>query len=295
MSEKISSPQIHPASALVIRADTSIAEAVRKMRESNVGSILITSPEISDELLGIFTERDLLNKIALIESQAFWSKPIHLIMTKPVLSINITDIGKAGEIMLTKQIRHIPVTYEDDQGTKRLAGVISIRDVLRDYQLRLQQYDEWARQLPKEVQPNPALVPSKKVHIATFSKSIAFWRLMRDGKFNFPPPFNQILTDRLSMKNFIREEEQFSRLKKYDAIIIDLDGRQPQEWSHFLKLLSHQKPGGQIFVLYSPELHSERAQTIFKVLTAASKGAFEIFEKPIEIFELLIKVPKLGK
>lgn len=104
--------------------DTTVAEAVQKMGRHNIGSILILSPR--RELVGIFTERDLLQRVVVPGLDPSGTK-LSEVMTADVIVVQ-SDASRDEvlEIMDTKHIRHIPVT----DGVQ-LLGVISLRDVLR--------------------------------------------------------------------------------------------------------------------------------------------------------------------
>lgn len=104
--------------------DTSVAEAVRKMARHNIGSILVLSS--ARELVGIFTERDLLQRV-VAPGLDLSSTLLGDVMTKDVIVVNAnTSRDAVLELMDTKHIRHVPVS----DGVQ-LLGVISLRDVLR--------------------------------------------------------------------------------------------------------------------------------------------------------------------
>ena len=56
-----------PSPAIVVPADMTIGDAVRKMRDNKVGSLLVVREIKPHDLVGVFTERDLLNKIDEIQ------------------------------------------------------------------------------------------------------------------------------------------------------------------------------------------------------------------------------------
>ncbi len=108
---------------LSVKPSTPVIEAVKKMSERNVGSVLITDE--SGKLVGIFTERDLLRLVAKGESL---SKPISEFMTTKLVVAKPDDaVPKVASIMIEKWIRHIPVVNEEGKPV----GILSIRDVLR--------------------------------------------------------------------------------------------------------------------------------------------------------------------
>jgi len=108
---------------LAVDPSTPVIEAVKKMCERNVGSVLITDE--SGKLVGIFTERDLLRLVAQGKSL---NEPISKYMTTKLIVAKPDDaVPKVASIMIEKWIRHIPVVNEEGKPV----GVLSIRDVLR--------------------------------------------------------------------------------------------------------------------------------------------------------------------
>ena len=49
-----------------VRADLPIAECVRVLRDRSVGALVVLSDNVFEEIVGIFTERDLVKNIELI-------------------------------------------------------------------------------------------------------------------------------------------------------------------------------------------------------------------------------------
>ncbi len=101
-------------------ADDTLADAASIMRGQQTGSLLIMDGQ---NLLGIFTERDLLKAIAAGQdpSQA------HLkdFMSTEIISVSPdTTLREAAGIMAAKWIRHLPVVDGD-----RVVGLISQRDL----------------------------------------------------------------------------------------------------------------------------------------------------------------------
>lgn len=104
--------------------DSTVAEAVQKMGRHNIGSILVLSSR--RDLVGIFTERDLLQRV-VVPGLDPKTTLLGDVMTKDVIVVNSdTSRNEVLQIMDTKHIRHVPVS----DGVQ-LLGVISLRDVLR--------------------------------------------------------------------------------------------------------------------------------------------------------------------
>lgn len=104
--------------------ESSVSDAVETLNRHNVGSILVLSP--SRSLVGIFTERDLLQRVVAKGLDPTTTK-IGDVMTHDVIVVS-SDTSRQDvlQVMDQKHIRHVPVS----DGTQ-LLGVISLRDVLR--------------------------------------------------------------------------------------------------------------------------------------------------------------------
>lgn len=110
--------------------ETTVSDAVRKMAQHNVSSILVM--ENSRLLAGIFTERDLLRRVVMARLDPD-TTPLRDVMTTEVLTVpGSTPLGEVRRIMRERHIRHIPVIDGD-----RLLGVVSLRDVLRYENLQM--------------------------------------------------------------------------------------------------------------------------------------------------------------
>src|SRR5579864_2736378 len=102
-----------------------VAEAIHKMLDHHVGAVAIVDSEY--RVAGIFTERDVLRKMALSHTDPKTTS-IRELMTTPVeMATPRTGAGEALSIMLERHFRHLPVA--DDNG--KLLGILSIRNLLQ--------------------------------------------------------------------------------------------------------------------------------------------------------------------
>ena len=107
---------------LVADSSTTVAEAAKMMAHPNVGSIIIRD---SSEVLGIFTERDLLRRVVACRKDPA-SVLLREVMSSPVKSCRLGDDVQDCADMLTKsRIRHLAVVEEGE-----LVGLIGLRDIL---------------------------------------------------------------------------------------------------------------------------------------------------------------------
>jgi CBS domain-containing protein len=108
---------------LEIEADASVFEAVKRMVEANVGSLLVTE---GGEIAGIVTERDYLRRVTL-EGRTDKETPVREIMTSPLIVVTPdTPIDECMAVMTDRRIRHVPVV---DGG--KVVGMISIGDLVK--------------------------------------------------------------------------------------------------------------------------------------------------------------------
>src|SRR5215212_8962654 len=116
---------------LKIEATATVFDAVKRMVEANVGSILVTD---GGQIVGIMTERDYLRKITL-EGRTSRETQVGEIMSSPLVYVTPqTSIEECMAVMTDRRIRHLPVVDEED-----VVGVISIGDVVK-YQSREQSF-----------------------------------------------------------------------------------------------------------------------------------------------------------
>ena len=111
--------------AMVLSADSNetVLHAIGLMAEVNIGAILVLEDET---IVGIFTERDYLQKIAL-KSRSSRDTKLGEVMTSPVISAEPGDsIQQCMETMTTCHCRHLPVV---DNG--KLLGIVSIGDLVK--------------------------------------------------------------------------------------------------------------------------------------------------------------------
>ncbi len=107
-----------------IDQDATVLEAARLMNERHIGALVVTR---SDKVVGIFTERDVLNRIVAKQRNPAETR-VQEVMTAPVACCaSSTTRAECRAVMKNRRIRHLPVV---DDG--RLMGMVSIGDILED-------------------------------------------------------------------------------------------------------------------------------------------------------------------
>lgn len=272
--------KIKPSNAIIVRADTPIGDCVRRMRDRGAGSILVVSPDFRGELVGIFTERDLLKRIDLIEHGGHWKKPVSTVMSRQVKTISPDELDRAGWVMLKNNIRHLPIVA-DDQGKDRLVGVISMRDVFK--QLMEAQNPEAASAMIEQSERSVQL-GQKQAKLGVISRDRHLVRFIKDRFFSHPG----IVVSRFILKAVLPPEGILDRALDLDALIFDIDHRSTQDWTRFLKLINQAKAPPFTIVLFNPTVHDEKVTALLEQL--GKSDHFAVFEKPINVLALFQKL-----
>ena len=116
---------------LKIEASATVFDAIKRIVELNVGSILVTE---GDQVVGIMTERDYLRKIAIF-GRTSHDTLVREIMSSPLIYVTPeSTIEEAMAIMTDRRIRHLPVVVDE-----KITGIVSIGDVVK-FQSREQSF-----------------------------------------------------------------------------------------------------------------------------------------------------------
>jgi len=108
---------------LTINSSASVLDAIRTMSEANIGALVIQDDE---QLLGIFTERDYLRKIAL-QGLSSSTTVVADVMSSPLITVDIGEsVHVAMETMTECRCRHLVVM---DKST--MAGIVSLGDMVK--------------------------------------------------------------------------------------------------------------------------------------------------------------------
>jgi len=107
---------------LVVEADANVAAAVQLMNEHHTGCVLVVK---GGELVGIFTERDVLRRVTFQEGNRDWK--VERVMTrKPATLPPSASVAYALNKMSVDGYRHIPIVDR----TGKAIGVLSVRDIV---------------------------------------------------------------------------------------------------------------------------------------------------------------------
>ncbi len=111
-----------PRDVAIIGEEATVMEAAKIMSDRRIGSLVVGRRE---KVVGIFTERDLLNRVVARHLDPL-ATIVKDVMTTPVACCQpTTKLAECRSVMTEKRIRHLPVVKEN-----RLLGMISSGDIL---------------------------------------------------------------------------------------------------------------------------------------------------------------------
>ena len=109
---------------LGIEGSATVHEAVARMVEANVGSLLVYE---DGTLAGIVTERDYLRRVA-VEGRDERTTPVRQIMSPELVYVGPeASIDECMAVMTERRIRHLPVLGD----ARDVLGIVSIGDVVK--------------------------------------------------------------------------------------------------------------------------------------------------------------------
>jgi CBS domain-containing protein len=101
-----------------------VLDAAKVMNERHVGALVVTE---GPRLLGIITERDVLNRVVAAQLEPHRTIVSDVMSAPVVVCEPHTPRGECRAIMTNRRVRHLPVV---DRG--KLVGIVSIGDLLKD-------------------------------------------------------------------------------------------------------------------------------------------------------------------
>jgi CBS domain-containing protein len=104
-----------------IRPDATVLDAIHQMNDHKIGALLVMS---DDQVVGIFTERDVLRRVMAVEKSPA-DTTVGSVMTEDVICVGPdSDLDEVSTIMKQRKVRHVPVCEDG-----KVHGMISIGDV----------------------------------------------------------------------------------------------------------------------------------------------------------------------
>jgi CBS domain-containing protein len=117
-----------------ISPDASVLEAAQKMRDEKIGAIMVMK---NDALVGIMSERDIMNRVVAVEKDPAATLVQEVMTTRvSVISPRIT-VRDAMQIVTEKHLRHMPIVQNGE-----LMGMLSSGDLTRSIVSEEEEYIE---------------------------------------------------------------------------------------------------------------------------------------------------------
>jgi CBS domain-containing protein len=104
-----------------VRPDTLVTECVRTMNAEKIGALIVMDGE---KLIGIFTERDALNKVLAAGLDPDSTKVSEVMTKDPYCIPPTTTVGEAMELVTKRRFRHLPIVKDG-----KVLAVISSGDL----------------------------------------------------------------------------------------------------------------------------------------------------------------------
>jgi len=111
--------------AVSVPHDASVEQAVKVMSRNRIGAVIVLE---GAELAGIFSERDILDKIILARRNPATTL-VSEVMTSPVVTVpGSAEDAEAAGTMTEHHIRHLPILDEK----RKVVGMVSLRGVMEE-------------------------------------------------------------------------------------------------------------------------------------------------------------------
>jgi CBS domain-containing protein len=105
-----------------IEPSATALDAIEKMNHNRIGSLVVMD---ADQVVGIFTERDVLKRVAGCERRPGEILVAEVMTGDVACCAPDADVDEVGALMKERRIRHVPVC--GDEGN--LIGLVSIGDI----------------------------------------------------------------------------------------------------------------------------------------------------------------------
>lgn len=119
-----------------IGPDKTVLDAAALMNHRRIGAVVVID---GDKIVGIFTERDVMNRVVADKKDAATTMIREVMTTKVAFCEQDTTLEACRGVMTKHKIRHLPVVEDG-----KLRGMISSGDILAR---RLQEHEETIKYL----------------------------------------------------------------------------------------------------------------------------------------------------
>ena len=125
MESKSTVSEVMHKGVLMLKKSETVLSSAKFLKEHNIGAIGVSDE--NDNLIGMFSERDVLNRVVAMELDPS-ATSLDSVMTKEVITVPETQsVDEALVLMNDNKIRHLPVV--DKNG--KLVGMLGLRDLMQ--------------------------------------------------------------------------------------------------------------------------------------------------------------------
>jgi CBS domain-containing protein len=254
---------------LFVEETESMRACVKIFNNKNIGALLVLGGPLKNKLVGIITERDILNNFFKLSEPNALDYSVKKYMTPDPITVPIGKLKDAAQIMIKNGFRHVVFTINSKNNDEHVAGIISMRDLFKEF-----------------IYGNS----SKLIPYGDITEEVALISASDDSKRIFRSIFSKLTQSKLTLidSQSIKLEE---KLKKNQHLFFDLDRESGDRWSQLLKTLLHLKNRPKkITLLYNPLAFDQKTlRTIEKVSDSAQ---ISLIEKPLDVGLLLASLKK---
>jgi len=112
------------SSVVTVRSDTQVREAVRRLKQANVGALVVSDDGAT--VAGIISERDIVRALGDHDT-GLLDMPVSRLMTREVRTCRPEDrIKELMGVMTHGRFRHLPVVEDGE-----MIGLVSIGDIVK--------------------------------------------------------------------------------------------------------------------------------------------------------------------
>ena len=258
--------ELRPNPSLIVSSGTTIGDCIRRMRDHGTGSVLVIAETFPHDLVGIFTERDVLKWIDEIQHGGYWEKPVGVLMSKQLKTISIYELDSAPRVMIEAGIRHLPVVYDTEDGVQSIAGVISIKDLMK--------------RLSELMTPEPP-AQSKVIAVAALDEK------HRKGLKTLLSQGGRMPVIELGENAPARVGELENR-HTVGIVALDLDGYATEEWLACVQAAQARPEGPAYLLIYTATAHSPKNVAYLKELGKSER--FAVLVRPFTPLDALHRV-----
>ncbi|MCA9245088.1 MAG: CBS domain-containing protein [Phycisphaerales bacterium] len=116
--------QAHPRPVITVSPQASTIHAAQLMNGEHIGALVVVD---NQRVLGIFTERDMLNRVVAINKDPAKTTVGDVMTREPICARPDSTRAECEAVMRRRRIRHLPVIDDGE-----LVGMISVHDLLED-------------------------------------------------------------------------------------------------------------------------------------------------------------------